>query len=227
MLFTSVIELIYPRLCSSCGANLQKNEHILCTYCHHHLPKTWFHRWQDNPLAKVFWGRLDLEHAVALYFYTKGGKVQHLLHQLKYKNHPEVGNFLGEIYGRDLMADKFLADVDVIIPVPLHPKKLHKRGYNQSLKFAEGISAVSSIPLNTTSLVRKYASETQTRKSRYKRWENVKEIFSLQLADELEGKHLLLVDDVITTGATIEACCNVMLQAPGIKLSVAAIATAI
>ncbi len=227
MLLNSLLELVYPRLCSACGVNLQYQEDCICTFCHYNLPKTWFHRWDANPLAKVFWGRVNLEFASALYYYTKGGKVQNLLQNLKYRNNPEVGNFLGEVYAIDLIEDGILDNVDCIIPVPLHPEKQKKRGYNQSEHFAEGLSKISGIKLDTSSLIRKFASDTQTRKARYKRWENVKEIFSLEDAEAISGKHVLIVDDVVTTGATIEACCTVLLEAEDIRLSVAAIATAI
>lgn len=227
MFANPLLELIYPRLCCACESHLQQNEDVLCTYCHYHLPKTWFHRWPDNPLAKVFWGRIMLEKVFAFYFYTKGGKVQHVLHQLKYNNRPELGVYLGKLFAGDLLKDDAIQDIDFIVPVPLHPGKQRRRGYNQSECFANGLSEGSLIPTDTRSLVRRYSSETQTRKSRYKRWENVKEIFAVDNPASLENKHILLVDDVITTGATIEACGIVLNAIPNIKLSVAAIATAI
>jgi ComF family protein len=220
------ISLMYPRLCLACGNSLFKHEEILCTHCQFELPRTNFHRFRDSPLDKVFWGRVPIQRTAALYFFSKGGKVQHLVHQLKYKGQKDVGIYTGKILGAELLNDPQFMEIDKIIPVPLHPKKLKKRGYNQSEHFAIGLSAVTKIEVDTTSFVRTFATETQTRKTRFARFENVKEIFSVTAPEVLQNKHLLLVDDVITTGSTIESCASILLQVPGVRISVAAIAYA-
>ena len=220
------ISLIFPQVCASCGNSLYKNEQTLCTYCVYHLPKTNFHLNNDNPVAKIFWGRVDILSAGAFYGFNKGGRVQHIIHQLKYKGRKEVGFAVGKLYGYELkMCDSFKS-VDTIIPGPLHPKKIKKRGYNQSEAFAEGLAASMEVPANVKTLFRAYESETQTKKSRFSRWQNVESIFQLKDIKSLEGKHVLLVDDVVTTGATLEACAQTLQQIPGIKISVATIAYA-
>jgi ComF family protein len=181
---------------------------------------------KDNPISQTFWGRTQINTAAAYYFFSKAGKVQHLVHQLKYKGKKEVGIYIGELYGKELMNTESFGKTDVIIPVPLHPKKEKKRGFNQSEVFAIGLSSSMKLPIDTTSLIRTFASETQTKKTRFKRWENVKEIFSLQDAEKLKNKHILLVDDVITTGATIEACANLLNTIEGVTINIASIAVA-
>ena len=220
------ISLIYPKICVACGDVLLRNENIICTSCLLHLPKTNFHKYKDNPVSKTFWGRMNIESAAALYYFTKEGNVQNMIHQLKYKGNKEIGIFLGKIYGYDLINSDIFRNIDVIIPVPLHPKKEKKRGFNQSNIFAKGLSLSMNKPVDNLSLIRTYSSETQTKKSRFKRWENVKEIFSLVNSDSLIGKNILLVDDVITTGATIEACGSLLLNIKGVKLYIASIAIA-
>jgi len=219
--------LFFPRICLSCGNNLFRHEEVLCTYCLHQLPKTSFSSQEDNPVFRNFWGRTNISHATSMYFFAKGGKVQHLLHLLKYKGKKEIGEYIGKIYGEDLKKSLFYSDIDVIIPVPLHPRRKRKRGYNQSEIFAKGLSESLVKPYDTRTLIRTYASETQTKKSRFRRWENVKEIFDLKDHQHLINKHILLVDDVVTTGATLEACASMLLKIPGVKVSIATIACAI
>ena len=219
------LALIYPDICQSCGNILYKNENTICTYCLFHLPKTYFHSQRDNPVEILFWGRCDIYSATACYYFHKGSKVQRLMHRLKYRNQKQIGVAIGYNYGKDLMVSPYYKTADVIIPVPLHPKKQKLRGYNQSEMFAEGLSRALSIPVNKRILIRGFFSETQTRKSRFARWENVKAVFDIE-NEELSGKHILLVDDVITTGATIEACVNSLNKISGVKISVAAIAYA-
>jgi len=216
--------LIFPKLCSACNGTLLKNEKIICIRCVVNLPKTNFHKDKDNPVNKVFWGRVDVEMASSFYFFSKKSKVQNLLHNLKYKDVKEVGSVLGELFGFELNNSKFYQDIDFIVPVPLHKNKLKKRGYNQSEWIAIGLSKSMKVPVNIDSLYRKSDSETQTKKSRYKRWENVGEIFGLA-NNGLEGKRILLVDDVVTTGATIEACAQLLIQ-QNCKVLVATIAYA-
>jgi len=221
------ISLLYPRICYACGNTLFRHENVICTQCLFQLPKTNFHLFPDSPLDKVFWGRVPLQRTAALYYFSKGGKVQHLIHQLKYKGQKEVGIYMGKLLGNDLKTDPGFETINAIIPVPLHPRKQRKRGYNQSEQFAIGLSESTGIAMDIKSFVRTVATETQTRKSRFARYENVKEIFKVTYPENLENKHLLLVDDVITTGATLESCANILLDIPGVKLSVAAIAYAV
>jgi len=217
------ISLLYPRVCAACGNSLFRHEEIICTYCLYHLPKTNYHLLDESPLDKVFWGRAQLAHTAALYNFQKKSKVQHLIHQLKYKGRMDVGIHLGKLLGSDLMkADKF-RDVSKVIPVPLHPGKQRKRGYNQSEQIAIGMAKAMNIEMDASSFIRTVDTETQTRKSRFARWENVKEIFKVTNPSQLANKHLLLVDDVITTGATLESAAHILLSIEGVKLSVACI----
>lgn len=225
-LFNDFISLFYPQVCFACGNSLFSNEEVICTFCRYHLPKTDFHKNKDNALAKSFWGRVNLENVSACYYFSKGGKVQHLMHQFKYSGRYEIGQYLGKLYGAELKQEPAYKDIEVVIPVPLHKSKLKKRGYNQSEKFAEGLAQAMEIEINTSTLIRTYASATQTRKSRFSRWENVKEIFVVSSPEKIMGKHLLLVDDVITTGATIEACATHLLNIAGTRVSVASLACA-
>lgn len=220
------LSLIYPRVCASCGNTLYKNEKVICTFCNYRLPKTNYHFEKNNPVIEIFWGRVNIESASAYYYFAKGSKIQHLIHQLKYKGKKEIGIFIGKQYGLDLIESPQFNTVDVVMPVPLHRKKQKQRGYNQSEQFAIGISGSMKIELDTKSLYRKIASQTQTKKSRFKRWQNVSEIFDVRQTDSLIGKHILLVDDVITTGSTLEACANALYKVPDVRISVAAIALA-
>lgn len=225
-LINDFISLIYPKTCMACGKSLYKNENCLCTYCLYHLPKTNFHLEKDNEVERVFWGRVRIESAASFLYFSKGGKVQKIMHKLKYKGRQEIGVFLGEQYGLELLNSDTFKNIDIIIPVPLHKMKLKKRGYNQSEKFAEGLSLSMKKPVSTDNLYRKIFSETQTKKTRYKRWQNVESIFDIKNPELLKSKHILLVDDVITTGATMEACVNVLKKVEDIKISIASIAYA-
>jgi len=226
MILNDFISLIYPKTCMACGKSLYKNENCLCTYCLYHLPKTNFHLEKDNEVERVFWGRVRIESAASFLYFSKGGKVQKIMHKLKYKGRQEIGVFLGEQYGLELLNSDTFKNIDIIIPVPLHKMKLKKRGYNQSEKFAEGLSLSMKKPVSTDNLYRKIFSETQTKKTRYKRWQNVESIFDIKNPELLKSKHILLVDDVITTGATMEACVNVLKKVEDIKISIASIAYA-
>lgn len=221
-----LFSLFFPNLCLGCGQSLIKGEEVICSICHFHLPKTYFHNDPENPLNRVFWGRVNLEAVAAYLYFHKGSTVQHLLHQLKYKGRQEIGLRIGKWYGLELCQADVFRDTDLIIPVPLHPRKLRKRGYNQSQVFAEGLSAAMKAEPETRCLFRKVDSKTQTRKARYNRWENVENIFAVNHPEKIKGRHLLLVDDVITTGATLESCAQALLEVPGVKVSIAAIAFA-
>lgn len=221
------LSLVYPRLCMACGNSLFLNEDILCTRCLLQLPQTGFHRQaHDNQVVRSFWGRVPVEGGAARYFFRKSAPVQRLLHNLKYNHAPEIGILVGRIYGRELMESEIFRSVDVVVPIPLHPDKEKKRGYNQAAMFARGLAQGMGRPVDEKTLYRAVFTETQTRKSRLRRWENVRSVFALRDTTSLQGKHILLVDDVITTGATMEACILKLLEIPGTRVSVAAIATA-
>lgn len=204
--------IIFPKLCAACNQSLLKNEVVICTKCIIELPKTNYHLDKENSINKVFWGRVDIKMAGAYYHFSKGGRVQQLLHELKYKGNEKVGEFIGKLYAYDLKKSEYFQNIDFIIPIPLHKNKLKKRGYNQSESFAKGLSEVLGAPINTTDLFRKVDSKTQTKKTRYKRWENVGEIFGVLNNNKIENKTILLVDDVVTTGATIEASAKVLIN---------------
>lgn len=222
-----LLSLFYLRICLACGNSLYPNEEVVCFSCLYHLPETGFHLEKDNPVSRLFWGKVPLENASACYYFAKGGKVQHLIHQLKYKGRKAIGEYLGAYFGRKLKASPAYSDIDIILPVPLHPKKLRKRGYNQSEIVAGGLAEGMQVEFNSKILIRKVASSTQTKKSKYQRWENVKDIFGVTETSELEGKHVLLVDDVITTGSTLEACIHTLNDISDIRVSVAALACAV
>jgi len=223
--FDDFLSLFFPVLCSGCGKNLFKNESVICTDCIYHLPYTNFHQEKDNRVARQLWGRIPFSSSASFLYFRKGSRVQNLMHQLKYNNKPEIGVKLGEMYGHVLHGSEY-RNTDIIIPVPLHPQRLKARGYNQSDHFARGLSNTLGIPLNTTILKRSIATSTQTKKSRFSRYENMKDVFEVTNPGLIAGKHILLVDDVITTGATIEACSLKLLEIPQTKISIATIAFA-
>ena len=219
-----LLNLLYPLQCLACRKNLHQNETLICLDCLFHLPKTNFHNDSNNAVCQLFWGRAEVEMATAFLFFTKSGRVQHLIHQLKYSKKPGIGVYLGKLFGKDLLKSPNFQQIDVIIPVPLHPKRTKVRGYNQSEKISDGLSQTMKIPVDTTSFVRRTNTETQTRKNRFSRWENVKEVFSVEDENALKNKHILLVDDVITTGATIESCIRKLTAIEGTRVSVVSLA---
>jgi ComF family protein len=220
------VSLFYPRACQACGNILYKGEETLCTYCLFHLPKTNYHDDEDNPIIRHFWGKVNIASAASCYFFNKGQKVQKLIHNLKYKGQKQIGLKVGELYGHELAKSPLFNSADIILPVPLHKSRLRSRGYNQSDFFAKGLSSAMKIPADTALMVRNKKTETQTRKNRFSRWENVSEVFSVTSESNIAGKHLLLVDDVITTGSTLTACAEVLLKNKNTKVSVASIAYA-
>jgi len=221
-----LLSLFYPRLCAGCQTSLVRGENVICLDCLADLPKTGFERINDNPVAQLFWGRAEIKVATAFCSFDKGGIMQHLLHRLKYKGSAEIGEKLGTLFGNDLSQCACFREIELLIPVPLHPKKERKRGYNQSAVIGKGMSAAMGRPLMQDNLLRNHYSDTQTNKGRFERWENVKELFSVRKPELLEGKHLLLIDDVVTTGSTLEACAQALLKVPGTRVSVATLAYA-
>jgi ComF family protein len=223
---TDFVSLLFPELCAACRESLVANEHLICTACRYNLPYTNFHLQHDNIVAQQFWGKIKLEGAYALFYFTKGGKIQNVLHQFKYKGVKQIGNLLGNIAGEQLIKNRVFNAADLIIPVPLHKKRMLQRGYNQSACFAEGLSEKLNALVEDNNLVRLTATETQTHKSRFARFENMQEVFTVKNPERLMNKHILLVDDVITTGSTLEACGVQLLKIPGLRLSIATIAYA-
>jgi len=218
--------LFFPRICCACCEVLHKHEEVLCTLCLYRLPRTNFHMLADNSVSRLFWGKVQVFQATAFFIFSKGSHYQKLIHQLKYRGKKEVGYYLGRIFGNDLKESKDYRNIDMVIPVPLHPGKQKKRGFNQSEIIAEGIAFSLNVNVNVSSLFRKINNETQTRKTKFDRWNNVKEIFGVKNEELLENKHILLVDDVVTTGATLESCVNTLLMVKNIKVSIATLAAA-
>jgi len=225
--------LFYPDLCSACGRALSSGEHHLCSVCMWRLPKTNFHLQDDNPVFRRFLGKTNVASAASYVFFDKGEKVQRMLHSLKYQNNTELGIFLGELYGSELKSSALFSGCDAIVPVPLHLKKIRTRGYNQSDYIADGLSSALGIPVHKKLIERTVATSTQTRKSRYARFENVENVFRLNVRqrtdspgqeEKTDAKHFLLVDDIITTGSTLEECAACLNQVEGVKVSVATIA---
>ncbi|BDS14531.1 ComF family protein [Aureispira anguillae] len=219
-------DLIYPRLCLACGKKIISKQTCICIHCTYHISPTNYHTLTPNPVLDRFWGRIDLEHASTSFAFNKGGLLQHLIHQLKYENKPQIGIELGKQYGTMLKETAPYNTINCIIPVPLHPKKEHQRGYNQAAAFAEGLAIGMQKRWSSDYLYRVNYTETQTKKSRLDRFSNVQNAFSLKQVEDLKGKHLLIVDDVITTGATLEACAQKLLEIGGVKVSIVAIALA-
>jgi len=220
------VSLLFPELCAACRESLVANEHLICMDCRYNLPFTNFHQQPENTVARQFWGKINLEGAYALYYFTKGGKIQNLMHQFKYRGIKQIGNLLGNIAGGQLIKNDVFNTIDMIVPVPLHKKRMRQRGYNQSTCFAEGLAQKLNATVEDNNLVRVTATETQTHKSRFARFENMQEVFTVKNPERLANKHILLVDDIITTGSTLEACGAELLKIKGLKLSVAAIAYA-
>jgi ComF family protein len=221
-----LIGLLFPNLCCGCGTHLHHGEFQLCTKCLYQLPYTDHHLHAENKAAKQLWGRLPCDAVMSLLYFKKGERTQSIIHHLKYKGRMDLGVKLGGMIALKLQMSPTYEGIDLIVPVPLHRSKERLRGYNQSLCIAEGISEVLNVPVNSKCLLRTSATGSQTKKTRYKRFENMRSVFSVAHVSELEGKHILLVDDVITTGATLEACGMALLEGQIGKLSIATIAYA-
>ncbi len=225
-IFSSTLHLFYPHVCTGDGSDLLQEDNLLCITCIHHLPHTNFADLANNPVEKDFWGRIQLEAAYSQFYFSKEFLIQHLIHQLKYKGDIGIGFYLGTIMGNTLLKSTRFSTLDALVPLPLYADKEHKRGYNQAAIICNGISSVMNIPVLNGAVIRNHATETQTRKHRTERWDNVKGSFKVAKENELAGKHVLLVDDVVTTGATLEACGNIILETENVKLSIATLAYA-
>jgi competence protein ComFC len=225
-MISDLLSLFFPNNCAACDTPLLKNETTICIKCQYELPYTRFHDDPNNQVNKLFWGKTPIESATSLLFFQKDTRIQTLLHLLKYKGRTQVGERLGLWLGHELAETERFSAVDAIIPVPLHPKKQRSRGYNQAQHIALGLADALDLPVVDNALVRSKFSETQTRKSKFKRWENVESIFDLKQPERLENKHILLVDDVVTTGSTLEACAQRLSSIEGCKVSIATLACA-
>ena len=225
-MFESIINLFFPKVCSGCNSFLLSNENVICTVCRHDIPLTNHHLNPENDAFKKFYGRVPVIHASALFYFHKKGIVQELIHNLKYKGHEEIGTILGEWYAEDLRNIDLLKSVDEIIPVPLHRKKLKERGYNQVSAFGKALSTNLNIGYNDSILIRNVYSKTQSKKTLLGRTEGIETIFDVSFTEKNHNKHFLLIDDVITTGATLEACSRALLKIPGAKISIICMAMA-
>ncbi len=212
--------IFYPKICVNCSNQLSYSESILCTFCRHDLPLTHYLNYSENKITKIFYGRFSVEKANSLLYYRKEGITKKLIHELKYKGNEEIGVFFGNWIGEVLKENNEFKNIDFIVPVPLHSKKLQQRGYNQLTKFGKVLSNYLNKPFLENILLRKSKSKTQTFKARFERFNTIDTKF--QLNDKLifKNKHILLLDDVITTGATLEACAKELLKIEGVKISI-------
>lgn len=224
--FEEPIHLFYPHLCCACGSDSLEKNQLLCYRCVNDLPKTNFADMPGNPVENIFIGRIDIQAAHSELYFSKGQITQQLIHLLKYKGNKEIGFYLGTLLGESIFSSNRFSDIDIIIPLPMFPDKEFKRGYNQATIICEGIESITHKKLSDKLILRSRKTETQTKKHRAERWYNVDGSFIVKNESEIAGKHILLVDDVITTGATIEACANIILEIPNTKLSVASLALA-
>lgn len=223
-MINDLVSLLFPKVCATCGTSLLKDEEVICTHCCVDLPFTKFTAQEDNPVAKLLWGRVEVASATAGFLYKNNSPLQQLIHQLKYKGNLDSGLVLGRMLGLELITSNKFNGVECIIPVPLHKSKQRKRGYNQAEIIAMGVSETMGIPVRTDVLKRRKFTETQTKRSRISRWQNVDGIFELQKDSLFGGEEILLVDDVITTGATIEACVKQLQKAPNVNIHIATVA---
>ena len=217
----SFLHLLFPHVCNGCGSDILSEESLLCMRCITEMPETYFHLHANNPVEKIFWGRLPLISATAQYYFTKESLMQRLIHQLKYKGNKELGKQLGRLMGNDLQQTNRFKNIDALIPLPLFPAKEKRRGYNQATVLCEGIAELMNIEILRDVIIRIQHTETQTKKGRMERWQNMEGKFDLLKPEKIQHKHVLLVDDVITTGATLEACGQEILGTSNTKLSIA------
>lgn len=225
-MFNYIIDLFFPKVCAGCHSILITNETVLCTHCRHEMPLTQYHLDPKNEAVKKFYGKIAIEHASALLYFNKKGIVQELIHNLKYKGHEEIGTVLGNWYVEDLKLLNLEIPFDFIIPVPLHPKKFRERGYNQVTTFGKALAKGLKVNYNDTILYRKKYSKTQSKKNLLGRSDNIENIFDVIATEENQNKHFLIVDDVLTTGATLEACSRALLKIPGTRISIVCMAIA-
>ena len=219
-----LLDLISPRLCVVCCQRLTVSEETICTRCNLHLPRTGFQQDPyENEMAKLFWHQIPIERATALFYYESHSDTANIIYMLKYNNHPEIGEVIGRMTARELQTNDFFDGIDAIVPVPLAKKRLRQRGYNQSMEIAKGISEMTGLPIYNKVVRRNTFEGSQTNKGRWERNENVEKVFELIDSETVHGKHLLIVDDVVTTGATVIACAKELCKAGNVKVSVLAL----
>jgi ComF family protein len=219
-----LLDLIAPRLCVVCGHRLTVTEEVICAKCNFHLPRTGFHHHAyDNEMAKLFWAQIPIEKATAFFYYEAHAETANIIYELKYKNHPEIGNIVGRMLAKEIQPSGFFDGIDGIVPVPLAKKRLRQRGYNQSMEIAQGVSEMTGLPIYKKVVRRNSFKGSQTNKGRWDRQENVEHVFELTDATAVNNKHLLIIDDVITTGATCIACAKALCQSGNIRISILAL----
>lgn len=225
-MFKNIINLFFPPVCVGCESFLLSNENVICTLCRHNIPLTNHHLNPKNEAFNKFYGRIPVEYVSALLYFHKKGIVQELIHSLKYRGHQEIGTVLGDWYAEDLKVLELIKTVDVIVPVPIHKKRFRERGYNQVTNFGLSLSKNLNIPYNDTILRRNIYSKTQSKKNFLGRTEGIDTIFDVSFTEKDHNKHFLLIDDVITTGSTLDACSHALLKIPGAKISIVCMAMA-
>lgn len=225
--FKHLLDIIYPRSCEACGESLLGGENLICINCLVNLPRTNSHIIQRESISKKFWGKIPVLNTFSFLQFSKKGKVQQLLHGLKYGNKPELGKSLGQLYGTDLKEVELEKKIDVLIGVPLHPTKLKQRGYNQADCIAEGLSITMGVPIETSAVIRTTHTNSQTKKTRFERFQNVENIFEIVDVEKIKGKKIAIVDDVLTTGSTIESLAIALLNGGCKEISVITIASAV
>jgi ComF family protein len=219
-----LLHLFFPYTCSGCGSHLLDENVLFCIYCQASMPVTGFEFFSGNPIEKIFWGRVEIEAATAYLYFTTGSAIQHSLHLFKYKGRKEIGIYFGRRMGDALKRSFRFDDCDIIIPLPLFAAREKQRGYNQAALIAEGLSLQVNIPVISDAIMRIKKTETQTHKSRIQRWKNMESTFEIRNPEKISGKHILLVDDVVTTGASLESCARALLEIPGLRVSIACLA---
>lgn len=216
----SLLHLFFPHTCAGCGSDILGREELICLHCIDRLPHTGFHRYPGNPVEKIFWGRLPIACATSFLYFTKSSVLQHLIHQFKYNGKSEIGQYIGRRMGEVLREASRFDTIDALVPLPLYASRERKRGYNQSGVLCDGIAEIMNLPVLKNVITRKTATETQTHKNRSERWANMSGRFELLQPEAVKGKHILLVDDVITTGATLEACGHELMTNGDTRLSI-------
>lgn len=220
----SVAHLLYPQICPGCGIDSVNSRQLLCVDCFENLPVTNFHMHANNPVEKIFWGRIPVVAATSFMYFTKDSMLQKLLHEFKYNGRKEIGSFLSNIMALEFMQSNRFRYFDGVVPLPLHGERLRRRGYNQAEVIARSVTETLQIPLLDKLVRRRSSTDTQTKKNRQERWDNIEGKFELTNTEDGRDKHLLLVDDVTTTGATLEACARELFKISGVRLSIATLA---
>jgi ComF family protein len=215
----SFLHLLFPHVCNGCGSDILNEKNMLCLRCISELPETNFHIHSNNPVEKIFWGRIPLVSATAQYYFSKETRMQHLMHQFKYKGNRDLGKQLGYLMGNDLLQSNRFKNIEALIPLPLFPAKEKRRGYNQATILCEGIAEIMKLEILKDVIVRTQPTETQTKKGRVERWQNIEGKFELIKPEKIQNRNILLVDDVVTTGATLEACGQELIKTSDVRLS--------